>query len=114
MKTILDILATDDAHRETVHVPLWDADIVVFSMTATERAEIERHWSDKKPSEDPCGFRQAVLSKSLKNEDGSPFGTDEQFAQLMHKNASAIEVLFEAACRVNGFSNSDVEQLGKN
>ena len=114
MKTVEEILALDDMHREVVKVPEWqDAEIPVGSMTARERAEIERLYSTKKAATDTAGFRVAVLSRSLKNGSG-PWATEEQIGKLMDKNAAAVERLFEAACRVNGFSNADVETLEGN
>ena len=112
---IEDILAYDDTHRETVTVREWNnAHVLVVSMTAMERAEIEKRWSRKDATGDPAAFRADVLERSLKNEDGTPLATTEQIKALMGKNANAIERLFEAACRVSGFNNKDVEELGKN
>lgn len=112
---IEDILKMDDAHRESVEVPEWNkSHISVCSMTALERAEIERRWSKKDATTDPAQFRADVLERCLKTPDGKPLGTSEQIMQLMGKNANAIERLFEAACRVSGFSNRDVENLAKN
>lgn len=110
-----DILKMDDAHKEIVRVPEWgNAELVVYSMTAAERSEIEKKWTNKPAGSDPLGFRQDVLLRCLKAEDGSPFGTTEQIGQLMGKNARAIERLFEASCRVSGLTKSDVENLEKN
>lgn len=110
-----DILKMDDAHKEIVCVPEWgNAELVVWSMTAAERSEIEKRWSSKPAGSDPLGFRRDVLARTLKAADGSPLGTPEQIDQLMNKNARAIERLFEAACRVSGLMKSDVEELEKN
>ena len=114
MKSIEEILATDDAHRETIEVPEWGTAITVVSMTALERADIERAWSKKEASSDPAKFRCDVLSRSIKNGDNKPWGTPEQFASLMGKNAEVIERLFESACRLSGFSGRDVKELEKN
>lgn len=113
--SIEQILAMDDAHRTTVAIPEWkDAKIDVYSMTATERADIERRWANKRAQADPAGFRGDILERSLKKPDGSPFATADQIKQLMGKNANAVERLFEAACEVSGFTKKDVEELEKN
>lgn len=112
---LADILAYDDAHRETVTVPEWNnAHVTVSSMTALERADIEKRWSKKEAATDPAAFRADVLERSLKKDDGTPLATTDEIQKLMQKNAKAIERLFEAACRVSGFSRHDVEELGKN
>ena len=83
-------------------------------MTATERSEIERRWSDKDAKKDPGLFRADVLCETLKKKDGTPLGTREQICELMSKSAGAIETLFEAACRINGLTKKDVEELEGN
>ena len=114
MISIEDVLAKDDAHRESVRVEEWGADVTIISMTAQERSDIEKKYSGVKASSDPAGFRLDILSRSIKKDDGSPWGTPEQFKALLNKNASAIETLFEKACEVSGFSKKDVKELEKN
>jgi len=115
MKTIEEILGTDDAHRETITVPEWSTDVLVVSMTAAERADIEKKWAKKSASDDPAQFRVDILERSLKKVDGkTPFGTPEQIKQLIGKNANAVERVFEAACKVSAFSKQDVRELEKN
>lgn len=110
-----DILALDDAHREVVEVPEWrNARILVVSMTGIERADIERRWTKKDASSDPAAFRADVLERTLKNQDGTPFGTPEKIRALVGKNAQAVERLFEAGCRVSGLSKGDVKALEGN
>lgn len=112
--TIEEILALDDAHKQAVKVPEWGTEILVYSMTAVERADIEKRWANKKAQTDPAKFRQEILEKCLKKDDGSPFGTPEQIASLMTKNAGAVERLVEVAFEINGFTKKDVQELEKN
>lgn len=113
--TIDEIIPIDDAIRELVIVPEWrDAEINVCSMSAFERADVEKTWGTKQVTSDPAAFRADVLQRSLKNDDGTPFATQEQVQLLMKKNAAPIERLFEAACRVNAFTRKDIEDLEKN
>lgn len=114
MKTIEEILKTDDAHREMVKVERWGTDVLVVSMTAEERSDIEKKWSGKKATTDPGGFRADVLERSMKKDDGTPFASTEQIKQLMKKNAEAVETVFEAACKISGFRQKDVAELEKN
>lgn len=115
MATIEELLALDDTQTREVPVPEWGGVTVnVCSMTAPERAEIERRWANRSAQSDPLNFRTDILTVSLKNGDGKPLGTPDQIKQLMHKNARAIERLFEAACEVSGFSDKDVRELEKN
>ncbi len=110
MKTIEDILKLDDAHRTTVTVPEWgDAEVVVVSMTAAERADVEKRWAKKDASTDPAAFRLDILTPCLRQ-----WATPDQVKQLLGKNARAVERLFEAACKVSGFAKEDMEEQRKN
>jgi hypothetical protein len=110
MKTIDDVLQLDDAHRKTVLIPEWEnMEIVIVSMTAAERADIERRWAKKDASTDPAAFRCDVLTACLKH-----WATAEQVKQLLGKNARAVERLFTAACEVSGFAKDDIEDERKN
>lgn len=116
MKSIEEILATDDAHHEDVEIKEWEATLRVYSMSAEERSDIEKLFSGKATAaSDPGGFRAAILQRSLKKDDGkTPLGTPDQIKLLMKKNAECVERLFEAACRVSGFTKKDVKELEKN
>jgi len=109
-----EILKLDDTQRVTVEIPEWKTSLVVSSMTAIERGEIEKKWNGKKASADPVGFRADVLERSLKDEAGKPLATKEQIGQLMAKNARAVERLFAAACEVAGLTDADAKEIEKN
>lgn len=109
------VLQINDLPVHEVEVPQWGGSIGVRTMRADERAGIEKRFSKTKPSDDPGGFRRAILMATLVNEDGSAFLKDEEAAkQLMMKSAEAVEVLFEKACEINGFRQKDVEVVEKN
>lgn len=101
-----EVLKLDDSNRETVDIPEWGGiRIVVESMTAQERADIEKRWAKKEASSDPAAFRIDVLTPCLRK-----WATAEQVKQLLGKNSRAVERLFEAACRVSGFAREAVEK----
>lgn len=115
MKTIEEVLAFDDSHRETVTVPEWDnAEMLIVSMTAEDRGELEKTWAKRKGTEDPTAFRVDILQRTWKNADGSPFGTPEQIREVMKKNATAVERLVDAGCRVSGWGVKEAEAIAKN
>lgn len=112
--SIEEILAFEDLERQEVTVSEWGGRTVwVRSLRADERAEIERLFSKRKPSEDPGGFRRELLIRTLVTEDGQPLiGTPEQASRLMTKDARAVESLVNVALRLSGFTKDEAEQLG--
>ncbi len=114
MTTIDDVLASDDAHSETVEVPEWGGTIRVQSITVVERARVERLWSGNGKS-DPVALRAELLLAALKREDGLPFASREQIDEMLKtKNASIVERLVDAALRVSGLAEIAERELEKN
>lgn len=104
---------------ELVPVPLPaaygnDAGLFVKPMTGTERSTLEKMFMDNAPKDDPGGFRAAILVRCVCDDKRQPVFTEADKAALMKKNAGALELLFEAACKLNGFTKKDVEVLEKN
>lgn len=112
--SIEDVLGLDDVKKETVAIPEWGKDITVVSMSAEERSDIEKRWGKKNAEQHPAEFKHDILSLSVKKDDGTPWGTPEQFKQLMRKNGKAIDRLFDAALRVSGYTKEAVEDIAKN
>lgn len=107
------------ADLDIVPVPLpgkygEDAGFCVKSLDGDSRSEIERQFASRDPASDPRNFRASILIRCVCREDGSPVFTEEHRDRLMKKAAGTLETLFTAACRVNGFTKSDVEELEKN
>lgn len=110
-----EILAVDDLPCEEIEVPEWKGAVRVRVLRADERSDIERLFIKKKPSDDPGGFRAEILRKTLLDPSGGPLLADDDAARaFMGKSAAAVERLFEAACRLNGFRGEDVEELEGN
>lgn len=116
MTLLEQIAAANDQHEETFEIPEWGGvKLRVRSMSAIEKAEIEKSWARRDATKDPGRFRADVLAQTLKAEDGTPVGSAEQIYQvIMNRNAEIVERLFDAACRVSGFREKDVETLAKN
>lgn len=109
----------DTADLDIVPVPLpgkygKDAGFCVRSLDGDARSAIEKQFAKSDPAGDPRNFRASILIRCVCREDGSPVFTEEHRDRLMKKAAGTLETLFSAACRVNGFTKSDVEELEKN
>ncbi len=107
------------ADLDIVPVPLpgrygEDAGFFVRSLDGDARSAIEKQFAKSDPSADPRNFRASILIRCVCREDGSPVFTEAHRDRLMKKAAGTLETLFAAACRVNGFTKSDVEELEKN
>lgn len=107
------ILSSDDLPKELVSVPEWGGDVYVRTLSGTERDSFEQSMITKKdkPNLDNVRARFAVLT--ICDEAGVRLFSDADAKQLGDKSAAALDRVFAVAQRLNGFSSSDVEELGK-
>ena len=100
-----------------VDIPELGGVIGVREITLAERSDIERMYTEsgKDPQDDPASFRVALLRRTIVNGDSAlMFESDEDAKVLFDIKAGIAETMFNAACRLNGYSKSDVEELEKN
>ena len=109
------IKGLQDLRTEVVHVPEWDVDIEVRSMTVRERAHMMTAYTDAKGNLSideaypfmtvACCYDPATGEKLFSNED---------MDWLRDKNSSAIELLTLKAMELSGLGAGSVEQAEKN
>jgi hypothetical protein len=85
-------------------------------MTGEERSTIEKVWqTSEKARTDPEGFRWAVISRCVVNENGVPmFDIKTDRTKVMAKNGRIVELLFVRACKHSGMTEADIEELMEN
>lgn len=120
MKTLKkeEFLGADDLPLSPVSLPESygkDVGFYVRMMTGTERSAMEKRiFAGTNPKDDPEGFRIRMLADCIVDENGKHIFEKADAKRLMSKAAPSIELMFEAACELNGFTADDVEQLEKN
>jgi hypothetical protein len=116
-----DILSANDIQYEYVDVPEWGGLVRVKMLTAGERdafeqslmvSEVqggkERH---KLSLED---VRAKFVARVLCDNAGKPLFSAIDIARLSQKSAAGMSRVYNAAARLNGMLNEDVEELAKN
>ncbi len=119
----MNVLTADEflncADLDIVPVPLparygADAGFYVMTLSDTDRAELERRFTAHDPREDPGDFRATILLRCVCDAAGAALFSEAHRAKLMSKAGGTLELLFVEACRINGFTAKDVEDLTKN
>ena len=105
----------NDRKREDVPMPEFGegAVIPVWAMTARERTAFERQFANangKTVDARVQEFRERLLVACCRNDDGSPMFTADDVQALGGKDAAVIERLVNAAQRLSGFTQQDIEQ----
>lgn len=112
-----EFLSADDLPLVPVNLPPAYGEgrgVFIRSMVGRERSALEKRFSGRNPSDAPGEFRCAMLLATVVDENGEPVFKEEHRKDLMGKNAQTLELMFEAACEVNGFTQKDVEESAKN
>jgi hypothetical protein len=108
------LASANDRKREDVPMPEFGdgAVIPVWAMTARERTTFERQFAtsngktvDARLQE----FRERLLVASCRTDDGQPMFTLEDVAAIGSKDAAIVERLVNAAQRLSGFTQQDIE-----
>lgn len=107
------ILKADDLKKERVHVPAWNGDVFVRTMTGKERDAFEGEViREGRASTD--NIRARLLVRVLVDEEGNRLFKDEEADLLGEKSTDALEELVNVAQMLNAMTNDDIEGLKKN
>ena len=111
------ILGMDDLPRVRVEVPEWGGALYVRSLTGAERDAFEATWfagEGRGRTVNMANLRARLVVLCAVDEDGIRLFADDDAEALGAKSAQALDRLFDAAQKLNGFSEADVEELAKN
>jgi hypothetical protein len=117
MLTKEQILQAKDLPTETVFVPEWGGEVIVRTMSGTERDAFEKSIMDmsgKDAAVNLSNIRAKLCAKVLVDEKGERMFNDREIDLLGKKSASALDKIFFVAQRLNGLSDKDVKDLAKN
>lgn len=107
-----DILATESRVYKVVEIPEWNGAVRLRSMTGKERDEFEAGLSDKKGKSNFSNVRGRLIAKCAVDSDGELlFRNRVEVADLGDKSIAGLQRLFNACQALNGFSDSDLEDL---
>ncbi len=108
------ILGAEDSATEAVSVPEWGGDVIVKTMSGFARDQFESSIVGKNGGTNLANIRAKMVAAVLVDEAGELLFSEKDVAALGKKSAKALDRVFSVAQRLNGFSDSDVEELAKN
>jgi hypothetical protein len=103
------ILETEDLQKELVHVPEWDVDVEVRSMTGKERARIMRVAAEGTTVNLERWFPEIVIASAYDPDTGEKLFEPADRDALNAKNGAALNRLAVVGQRLAGLMESDVE-----
>ena len=109
------ILDCDDEKIEEVPVPEWNGSVYVGRMSAQVRDDLEQDMlilrQNKKKSEN---IRARIVAATACDKSGKRLFSSADVKALGEKAAKPIDRLFDAAQRINGLSEVEIEGMEKN
>lgn len=113
------ILAVDDLRTVDVDVREWGKDVQVRLRTLTggerDKFEADSMKTNKKgaPEMNLVNMRARLVALCAVDESGKRMFADSEVTKLGAKSAMAINRLFDAARKLNGMTEADVEELAE-
>jgi hypothetical protein len=104
------ILAADDLPRETVIIPEWGGEVLVRTMSGTDRDAFEASLLEKDGRME--NVRARLVALTLCDSQGDRLFDDSEIAALGRKSARALDRVFSVAQRLNGVDQVDAAKKG--
>jgi hypothetical protein len=111
------VLGANDLAYDEVDVPQWGGKVRVRTLTGAERSKFELSITDVRLKGDPKlkldDLRTKLVALCMVDAQGQRLFTDSRadLEALGKKNAAAIGIVYDAAAKLNGLDNGDVEEL---
>jgi hypothetical protein len=108
------ILKADDLRVEEVEVPEWGGVVALRELKGSERDSFEADSLDENQKVSMKNVRARLIALSAVDDKGERIFSQKDAIKLGSKSATALNRLFEVACRLSGITEADVEELEKN
>jgi len=108
------ILSAEDLLTETVEVPEWSGSVIVMTMMASARDQLEASIIGKGKTKNLSDLRAKIVALSVVNEDKVLLFSFDDVVALGKKSARALDRVFSVAQRLSGFTPGDMEEMAGN
>jgi hypothetical protein len=105
------ILAATDSVIETVSVPEWGGSVGVKTLTGAEKDGWESSRQNKDGSFNLNNVRASLVAVATCDADGNKLFTLQDVVDLGNKSARALDRVFQAAKKLNGVTDEDLDEL---
>ncbi len=110
-----EIVSADDLARQVVEVPEWGGAVTVVAWSGTQRDAFEAEYSNRPTAARLINVRARIVQRSIIDPTtGELMFTPKEVVELGAKCAIALNRVFEAACKLNGILDADIEELAGN
>lgn len=111
------IMAAVDLEVEEVEVPQWGGSVLVKPLTARQRGLLTSQIVDQRKDGRRLKLEEIQIrtcALALVDPEGRRLFDDASMRDLARKSSAALQIVFEAAQRLSGLSDEEVEELQGN
>lgn len=108
------ILGAQDLPTEVVEVEEWNQKVTLRGLTAAERDDYMAAITDASGTLKWRNASALLIVRSIVTESGERIFADSDASLLGKKSSKAVASLFNVAMRLNGLSESDMEEIKEN
>lgn len=111
------IWAAHDLRTVDVSVPEWGGEVRVKTLTGSERDQYEAEsvkTNKGRREVNMSNMRARLIAMCAVDDQGQLLFTRADVMKLGQKSAAALERVFEAAAKLNGMTDEDMEELAGN
>ena len=112
------ILEASDLKSESVEVPEWGGEVLVRTMTGTDRDAFENTMVQISPDgtrrSDVTNWRAKLVAMTLVDDLGNRLFAGDDIDRLAAKSAAALDRVFTVAQRINGLGGDAQDDAVKN
>jgi hypothetical protein len=109
-----DILNAQDIDTQDVPVPEWGGTVRLRCLSGTERDKYEDSLAKMRNGQavpNIVNARARLVAWSVVDSDGRRIFSDGDILRLGSKSGRALDRVFEAACKLSGISENDLEEM---
>lgn len=108
------ILSADDRKVVVVPVPEWGGDVLVRTLTGSERDKFEASTVQQrggKTKQNMDNFRARLVALCVVNEQHELMFNPSDIRELGNKSVAALQRIFNKCNELNGMSEDDIDEL---
>lgn len=111
--TAAAILAAEDSTIKAIDVPQWGGTVHIRTMTGGERDTWEVY-AQGQMAKKVVNIRAMLCAICLCDAGGQRLFKDSEAGQLANKSGSVLDKIYEAAVKLNGLTQAEVDEIEKN
>jgi len=108
------ILQAEDIKTEVVLVPEWEGEVIVRTMSGTDRDIWDKLMFKESDGDYMNNNRARLCACTIVDNDGKLLFNEEDIKTLGEKSSLALNRVFDVAKRLNGLGIDEIEDLAKN